>query len=628
MKNRFRFLLGLSFFYFQCVFNLNAQTPIYAGASTNVGLSSTSGIVNKPGGTVAGDLLIAVFSLEKGSDVNLTFTGWTKLTEQNNGTDVGLESYYKIAGTSEPSSYSFTFSTSGNWCASLSRITGAHPSSPIDTYNGTMGSSGNVTAPSLTTSYNSALVLNYYTNKKAATYTAAAGTIEQFDIPNIVGDNPSLMMATYEQPTAGPTGDKDATPSVPERWVGLQIAVRSANPLFICLSPKSRSTDCQYVLEDFQQEFVDSNSSISAIPGVLDSISQSPSAGSVLGVGLHEITIFGSISSVSNNPINCKFTLEVVDTINPQITCLDTILYLDNFGNVNINSSYVVAAVSDNCDSISNLNTIIGQEDFDCSDLGVNIFTNFVVDGSLNSNSCISQVTVLDSIPPTLICQNDTIYYSSSLECDVSFNLAFPDTIENCLIDQSSIAYTYINGINVINGTGNFTETVNTGITTVTYEASDYSGNTGYCSFNIEVIDSLDPVLICPSDTIIYASSAANTCSQFFTANLPVVTEPCGFFIQNNISGTFTVGDHNLFYTAIDSSGNMGECSFELSVVDTTKPVLVSCPPNQVYDEISNLCTDSVSWGAVVYEDNCPFNITYSITTLGGSPTGLQPFQP
>ena len=71
---------------------------------------------------------------------------------------------------------------------------------------------------------------------------------------------------------------------------------------------------------------------------------------------------------------------------------------------------YVVAAVSDNCDSISNLNTIIGQEDFDCSDLGVNIFTNFVVDGSLNSNSCISQVTVLDSIPPTLICQNHTIY--------------------------------------------------------------------------------------------------------------------------------------------------------------------------------------------------------------------------
>ena len=127
MKNRFRFLLGLSFFYFQCVFNLNAQTPIYAGASTNVGLSSTSGTVNKPGGTVAGDLLIAVFSLEKGSAVNLTFSGWTKLTEQNNGTDVGLESYYKIAGTSEPSSYSFTFSTSGNWCASLSRITGAHP---------------------------------------------------------------------------------------------------------------------------------------------------------------------------------------------------------------------------------------------------------------------------------------------------------------------------------------------------------------------------------------------------------------------------------------------------------------------------------------------------------------------
>ena len=49
--------------------------------------------------------------------------------------------------------------------------------------------------------------------------------------------------------------------------------------------------------------------------------------------------------------------------------------------------------------------------DFNCAGVGLNEVTLIVTDSSGNSATCISNVTVVDSIPPIAICQdlNDSI---------------------------------------------------------------------------------------------------------------------------------------------------------------------------------------------------------------------------
>ncbi|HLG33609.1 MAG TPA: hypothetical protein VI757_01910, partial [Bacteroidia bacterium] len=199
--------------------------PLFQNSATNTG-SSSPATVNAPAGINSGDLLVIGFMFEKGSAENITPPdGWNLILRTNNSTDCGLATYYKVAGSSEPASYSFGFDNGSKWCLGISRITGAEQSYPIEVFSGSTGNSGNPNAPSVTTLSNNTLILCYYTNKKNATYTPAATTTERYDAPNAAEGQPSNMMASFVH-TSGGTGNLQATASDnTERWVTQQIAI-------------------------------------------------------------------------------------------------------------------------------------------------------------------------------------------------------------------------------------------------------------------------------------------------------------------------------------------------------------------------------------------------------------------
>jgi RHS repeat-associated protein len=192
--------------------------------------SSAGATVNKPTGTVAGDLLIVGLAFEKGSDVAITPpSGWTLIRRTNQSTDVGYATYRKSAGGSEPASYAFGLSNSPKWSIGSCAIAGADQTTPIDVHNGATGSSGNPSAPSLTTTGPNRLLLAFYANKKAATYSNyTSPALERFDAPNPAGGLPSNALASYELPAAGASGAKSAVPSEQEKWVAQQIAITPA----------------------------------------------------------------------------------------------------------------------------------------------------------------------------------------------------------------------------------------------------------------------------------------------------------------------------------------------------------------------------------------------------------------
>lgn len=100
--------------------------------STNTGSSAaTSLVLNAPTGTSSGDYMETILTLNGGSGITVTPpSGWTLLNRTNNTTVLGQAIYYRIAGGSEPSTYTWTI-TSCFASAVMNGYTGVDNNNPI-----------------------------------------------------------------------------------------------------------------------------------------------------------------------------------------------------------------------------------------------------------------------------------------------------------------------------------------------------------------------------------------------------------------------------------------------------------------------------------------------------------------
>jgi len=210
--------------------SLNGQAaPVFQTATTGIGESSTL-TIEKPAGTQAGDLLVAALMLDQGKRASVSApSGWILVRRKNKSRNIGMGVYYRIAGESEPASYLFPLNKTLKWAASISRISGVDIETPVGASGGSSGRNGSVSAPSITTTKDNALILAFYTNRRNTTYAPHSATTERYDAPNAPEGRPSNMLATFEQTAAGVTGNKTAKPSRSDRqWVGMQISIAGA----------------------------------------------------------------------------------------------------------------------------------------------------------------------------------------------------------------------------------------------------------------------------------------------------------------------------------------------------------------------------------------------------------------
>ena len=133
------------------------NTITQRGSETSVFLNNvTSAAVNKPTGVVSGDVLIVFITWDGGSLGGLTITppsGWTQITTAASTNYVATRAYYKVAGGSEPSSYTWTQSTTDEaWVSCTAWYNVDTTGSPADVSNAKANNSttANITAPTLT----------------------------------------------------------------------------------------------------------------------------------------------------------------------------------------------------------------------------------------------------------------------------------------------------------------------------------------------------------------------------------------------------------------------------------------------------------------------------------------------
>lgn len=108
------------------------MTVTYVSEQTTTG-TGTSAVVSKPASTASGDLLIAAVNTGSGATGWVAPSGWTAVAgapwSDSNDTSGGV--WYKVAGGSEPSTYTWSWTNSGDYCGSIKRVTGASASGPI-----------------------------------------------------------------------------------------------------------------------------------------------------------------------------------------------------------------------------------------------------------------------------------------------------------------------------------------------------------------------------------------------------------------------------------------------------------------------------------------------------------------
>jgi hypothetical protein len=159
------------------------------------------------------------------------------------------------------------------------------------------------------------------------------------------------------------------------------------------------------------------------------------------------------------------------------------------------------------------------------------------------------------------------------------------------------------------------------GASTVNCEAQDDSGNRSTCSFTVTVSDTTSPVLACPADRGV-------ECGTAWTFDPPTAVDLCdgsNMMIQpvstvtNGLCGvTFSV---TRIWAALDQSGNQATCSQTITVVDTTAPVVVSCPPDMTIE-----CPAQPAFGTPAFSDTCDANldVTFADETLPATCPAIQ----
>ncbi|MFT4755666.1 MAG: gliding motility-associated-like protein, partial [Vicingaceae bacterium] len=233
-------------------------------------------------------------------------------------------------------------------------------------------------------------------------------------------------------------------------------------------------------------------------------------------------------------------TVVVQDTTPPSATAQNVTIYLDGSGTASIVAANINNGSADNCGSVT---LAIDSSNFDCSEVGANTVKLYVTDANSNVDSTTATVTVLDTLNPTAVAQNVTVYLDGSGTASITaadINNSSADNCTSVTLAASSTAFTCSNI-----GTNNVTLTV-----------TDGQGNTSTAVAVVTVADTTvlavtitngDTVSFCQGDSVLLLANS--TAGNFSWTNLDS--------FQFNLVGVVGISAANIDYhnLAMDNSG-------------------------------------------------------------------------
>jgi PKD repeat protein/methionine-rich copper-binding protein CopC len=200
----------------------------FKGATSAANTTTTTLDIARPAGTIAGDVLVGLVSIRT-SPVITPPAGWSLVIDTQNGSTIRQAAYVHTVGASEPSTYTWTFSSAMSATGGILAYSGVDPITPIDSVAGlATASSATVTAPSITTKTANTVLIGYFGTARTTTLSESASMTERFDVTvaSTVTIKISSAAADESRPVPGPTGTRTATTGGSSGNIGQSIALR------------------------------------------------------------------------------------------------------------------------------------------------------------------------------------------------------------------------------------------------------------------------------------------------------------------------------------------------------------------------------------------------------------------
>ena len=213
--------------------------------------------------------------------------------------------------------------------------------------------------------------------------------------------------------------------------------------------------------------------------------------------------------------------------------------------------------------------------------LGETIVTWMVSDTSGNVETSSHKVVVIDSTPPEISVSDITV--EAIIPSGSNILLSIPEIYDLQEVDISNDA----------------PDVFLFGETIVTWTVRDQSGNESTKIQSVNVIDTIDPILIIPSDIEIEATGINTSVKGLGELVVEDISEIDS--IINDAPEFFPLGETIVTWTATDTSGNFASDTQLVTVVDTTAPSIGN--PASIVSEATGLQDNVIDLGMIITDD-------------------------
>lgn len=357
--------------------------------------------------------------------------------------------------------------------------------------------------------------------------------------------------------------------------------------------------------------------------------------------GTPTVTLVGD--AITNQTCPNRFTLtrtyRAADACNNSATCAQVITVNDQTAPVFLNTPanvtvdcYLVPSpafvnASDNCGT-ANV-TYLGEVKTAgiCPVYYTLTRTWLATDACGNTASTSQVITVTDDRAPQFILQPQDVLIQCSSTSDAAFEAWLQSQGGGVAEDCSPIAWTMEDS--PVPG-GYYVDCGNSFQRTIRFTATDDCGNSSFRDATFTVIDITPPVFThLPESRSVECSDSGDGSVDFYQwldnqAFLQVKDECGSVIVETELLGE-TPGCGNTWtrkfaFTATDDCGNQTTAYATFSVEDHTPPVIVSCPPNNLYLTCVDDLTPPDAF-AVVAHDQCGA-VSATVTSIEKTGTG------
>jgi phosphodiesterase/alkaline phosphatase D-like protein len=197
-------------------FTTSGAAPSFRARAT-----TTNGFtVSKPAGVASGDLMLASLEVDADPATVTGPAGWTLLldTRAGAGTPSAFHSqvWYRLAGSSEPASYTWSVSGSPYTDIAVLAYTSVSPTAPVDAAAGRdAGSTSSPTTPNVTTSFSNEMLVALFIDWDYGTWTAGSAMTKRYDFDSLTAqDAASALPGSVPPKTATSTASGPTTAQI------------------------------------------------------------------------------------------------------------------------------------------------------------------------------------------------------------------------------------------------------------------------------------------------------------------------------------------------------------------------------------------------------------------------------